>query len=116
MSLQLVTLWQYNVEFTILLAVILLARYLVRKTTRVYNAYLLWASIPLGILLAGLVSLIEFSQPPIASVNVIVTDYVVSPVEVFLRRVWRRALQHITIIEQRVPGFDYHYWVVCKAI
>lgn len=83
MSLQLATLWQYNVEFTILLVVILLARYLVRKTTRVYNAYLLWASIPLGILLAGLVSLIEFSQPPIASVNVIVTDYVVSPVEVF---------------------------------
>jgi beta-lactamase regulating signal transducer with metallopeptidase domain len=79
MSLQLATVWQYNVEFTILLVVILLARFLVRKTTRVYNAYLLWASIPLGLFLGGLVSLIEFRQPPMASVNVIVTEYVVAP-------------------------------------
>ncbi|GHA00706.1 hypothetical protein GCM10008090_07090 [Arenicella chitinivorans] len=79
MSLHLATLWQYNVEFSILLLVVLVARFLVRKTTRVYNAYLLWSSIPIGVLLAGLVSFVEFSQPPIASVNVLVTQYVVAP-------------------------------------
>ena len=79
MSPQLATLWQYNVEFSILLLVILSARFLVRQSTQIYNAYLLWASIPLGLVLAGLVSFIEFSQPPIASMNVIVTQYVVAP-------------------------------------
>ena len=76
------TLWQTNIEFSLLLLVILLARYAVRKTTRNYNAYLLWMSIPAGLLIAMLVGQIDFSGPPVQVVSQLVNSYVVQPVVV----------------------------------
>lgn len=51
--------WQANIELSLLLLAVLIARFLVQKTTRVYNAYLLWVSIPLGLLLTLVVPLFQ---------------------------------------------------------
>lgn len=46
--------WRFNLEFSLLLTGILLARYIVRSTTKNYNAYLLWVSIPLAFAIAAI--------------------------------------------------------------
>ena len=71
--------WQLNIEISLLLTVILAARYIVRKTTKVYNAYLLWLSIPLGLLVASGVSKLEFAAEPVAPVSSAIINYVVVP-------------------------------------
>ena len=77
--------WQLNIELSLLLLAILLARYLIRKTTKNYNAYLLWLSIPLGLLAAKLITSIDFSEPPTQAVTYLVGEYVVKPAELFDR-------------------------------
>ncbi|NNC99441.1 MAG: hypothetical protein HKN85_04590 [Gammaproteobacteria bacterium] len=77
------TLWQANIEISLLLIVILLARYAIRRTTKVYNAYLLWLSIPVGSLVARIVSQMDFSNAPVATVSSIVQGYIVQPAEAF---------------------------------
>ncbi|MRX28456.1 M56 family metallopeptidase [Kangiella sp. HZ709] len=72
-------LWQFNIELSLLLCVILVARLVIRKTTKNYNAYLLWLSIPIGLLVAKLLSFIEFEQAPQQTINFIITNYVVEP-------------------------------------
>ncbi|MEM7360825.1 MAG: M56 family metallopeptidase [Pseudomonadota bacterium] len=75
--------WQANIEFSLLLTGILLARYAVRKGTRTYNAYLLWLSIPVGLLVALITAQIELSKPPVETVNLLVQSYIVQPVATF---------------------------------
>ena len=70
-------LWQSNIELSLLLCVILLARLIIRRTTKNYNAYLLWLSIPVGLGLAKVISTIEFSQPPTRAMDVLISEYVV---------------------------------------
>ncbi|WP_251359304.1 TonB family protein [Kangiella sp. TOML190] len=77
------TLWQSNLELSLLLLAILTARYLIRKTTKNYNAYLLWLSIPVGLLLAGFFSIVNFGQEPTAAMTYIVQAYIVRPAETF---------------------------------
>ncbi len=76
-------LWQSNIELSLLLLVILIARYLIRKTTKNYNAYLLWLSIPVGIFVALAMSSISFEQPPVETVQYFVQAYIVRPSESF---------------------------------
>lgn len=73
------SLWQFNIEFSLLLAVILFARYAVRRTTRNYNAYLLWMSIPAGLLVAALLAQVDVAQAPVQLVGYAVNSYVVQP-------------------------------------
>ncbi|NVK22367.1 MAG: TonB family protein [Kangiellaceae bacterium] len=74
-------LWQSTIELSLLLGVILFARYIIRKTTKNYNAYLLWLVIPLGLLIAKLVTQIDFSTPPSQTLNYLVGSYVVRPTQ-----------------------------------
>lgn len=76
-------LWQSNVELSLLLAVILTARFAIRKTTKNYNAYLLWLSIPVGLGLAKLISYLNFSEPPAEAVSYLINSYVVKPSQSF---------------------------------
>ena len=73
--------WQLNIEFSLLLLVILLLRYAVRNTVKNYNAYLLWLSIPLSFLAAVCISFFSFSEPPAAAMSVVVHYYFLEPVE-----------------------------------
>jgi len=73
--------WQFNIEISLLLLITLMARYAIRKTTKVYNAYLLWLSIPLGLLIASAVSRFEFSAAPVEPVSTAIVNYVVVPAE-----------------------------------
>ena len=73
--------WQLNVEFSLMLLIILLLRYGVRRTTKNYNAYLLWLSIPLGLLAAIGVSFVSFSEPKSEVVRVVVQSYFIEPVQ-----------------------------------
>ena len=118
-------LWQSTIELSLLLAVILLARLIIRKTTKNYNAYLLWLAIPVGLLIAKLIAQIEFSSPPSAAVNYMVENYVVRPTQtlsnwsilvyiwliiselVLLRLIWqhidlKRKLSIITV-DKKIP-------------
>lgn len=52
-------LWQFNVEFSLLLLAILFSRFVIKKTTKHYNSYLLWLSIPLSYLATKLVRSLE---------------------------------------------------------
>ena len=79
MSELLQSLWQSNIELSLLLVAVLLARLVIHKTTKVYNSYLLWLSIPVGLLLANLMSSIEFSKPPVVAVNYAVQNFIVQP-------------------------------------
>lgn len=81
MSVFLKGIWQVNIEFSLLLLAILVMRYVVRKTTRNYNAYLLWLSIPLALVGGVLMSLARFSEPPVAVASVMVRSYLVEPVQ-----------------------------------
>ncbi|NVJ65710.1 MAG: TonB family protein [Gammaproteobacteria bacterium] len=83
MSELLAYLWQSNIELSLLLVVIFLARLAIRKTTKNYNAYLLWLSIPIGVGIAKLISYIDFSQPPTETVNYLINSYVVKPSQSF---------------------------------
>ena len=85
------TLWQTNIEISLLLLVIFILRYVIRKTTRIYNAYLLWLSIPAGLLIAKIVAQLSFSPPPVASVNYIVQSYIIKPTGSFRTLVIRGA-------------------------
>ncbi|NND83034.1 MAG: hypothetical protein HKN50_11450 [Gammaproteobacteria bacterium] len=71
--------WQLNIELSLLLAAILSARYLMRRTTRNYNAYLLWLSVPAAVLFSALATNVQFSQPPAPAVSNLVQAYVVVP-------------------------------------
>lgn len=79
MSELLQSLWQSNIELSLLLVAVMLARLVIHKTTKVYNSYLLWLSIPIGLLLARLISSVEFSEPPVAAVSDVVQNYIVQP-------------------------------------
>lgn len=80
MRINLDDLWQLNIELSLLLLLVMAARYAIRKTTRNYNSYLLWASIPLGLLASISVSFIDFSAPPTQFASVVVQSYLVEPV------------------------------------
>ncbi|MFT5573626.1 MAG: bla regulator protein BlaR1 [Cryomorphaceae bacterium] len=111
MNNTLASLWQINIEISLLLMLVMFARYAVRKSTKVYNAYLLWLSIPVGVLAAQLISQIKFSKPPVETVNYLVHSYIVQPAHEYsswgtLAYVWsalavilllRLALQHIQL-------------------
>ena len=55
--------WQFNLEVSLLLAFILIARAGLRMFMRSYNNYLLWFSVPLAVLVAKFLSAIEISTP-----------------------------------------------------
>jgi len=88
-------LWQINLEISLLLIFILLARAALRRLARSYNNYLLWFSIPLALLVAVIMANVEFSSPIAAQVQPIRTvlqesvlqsyvhGYIVQPVERF---------------------------------
>lgn len=40
--------WQSNLELSLLLLLVLMSRWLLRKSAKVYNAYLLWLALPLA--------------------------------------------------------------------
>lgn len=73
--------WQINIEFSLLLLAILVARYVVRKTIRNYNAYLIWLSIPLALIGAVVMSFIRFTEPPVVAASEMVHSYLIEPVQ-----------------------------------
>jgi beta-lactamase regulating signal transducer with metallopeptidase domain len=111
MTNPLASLWQFNIEISLLLLLVMVARYAVRKTTKVYNAYLLWLSIPVGVITAQLVAQLRFTKPPVETVNYLVHSYIVQPAHEYsswgiLAYVWsgltamlllRLMLQHIQL-------------------
>lgn len=77
------SLWLSNIELSLLLIAVLIARLAIKKTARVYNSYLLWLSIPIGLMAASLAAKIEFTEAPIISVNVAVNSYILEPQNTF---------------------------------
>jgi len=73
------SLWLSNIELSLLLIAILIARLAIKKTARVYNSYLLWLSIPVGLMAASLAAKIEFTEAPIITVNLAVNSYILEP-------------------------------------
>ena len=82
-------LWQFNLEISLLLAAIVIARAALRRFAQTYNNYLLWFSMPLALLaMKGVVNL-ELSssvethvQPLRAAVQAnVIHNYIVRPVE-----------------------------------
>lgn len=71
--------WQSNIEFSLLLLAIFAARYGVRHVSNNKNTYLLWMSIPAGLVVAWLLKQIEFDKPQVEAVTQIVQNYVVQP-------------------------------------
>ena len=72
--------WQFNLEASILLLGILLARLALRSTAKVYNCYLLWLSIPVVVAISKVISNIQFERnDTIQVVETVVRDYVVLP-------------------------------------
>lgn len=62
-------LWRFNIELSLLLLLVMAVRMAVRKTTRVYNAYLLWMSIPIGLVVANIVDYLQVPAPRIESLS-----------------------------------------------
>lgn len=60
-------LWKANVDISLLLIVILLCRFALRKTTQFHNAYLLWLSIPLALVCAKIIANLELQSNSIAT-------------------------------------------------
>ena len=77
------SLWLSNIELSLLLTAILIARLAIRKTAKIYNAYLLWASIPFGLVIASFAAKIEFTEAPISTVNIAVNSYILEPQNTF---------------------------------
>jgi len=73
------SIWQSNIELSLLLLAVLFARLAIRKTTKIYNAYPLWLSIPVGMIFAKVASLIEFTEPPSSVLNYAAQNYIVQP-------------------------------------
>lgn len=77
--------WQLNLELTLLLVAVLVARALVRRSTKTYNAYMVWSAIPFVLaavpLCRWLVAQFQVEQAPLPGVASMVQNYVVSPVE-----------------------------------
>ncbi len=78
--------WQFNIEVTVLLVLILMARWALRRLMRTYNNYLLWLSIPLAVIVGKSLSAFEFSSPlaepmveQVQPIRTVVYDYVVQP-------------------------------------
>ncbi len=71
--------WRFNIEVSLLLLAVLLARTVLRRSAKIYNAYLLWAVLPLGVTVAYLVRLVPLAEPPLPVVNNLVQEYVVRP-------------------------------------
>ena len=79
MNAYLTSLWQFNIEVSLLLLMTLFARFVIRKTTKIYNAYLLWLSIPIGLAATFGVRQSEFSAPEVEPVSIAITNYVIAP-------------------------------------
>jgi len=82
--------WQFNLEVSLLLVLILIARGALRRLMRTYNNYLLWLSIPLAVIVGKGLSAFELSSPlsePIVEqvqpIRTVVYGYVVQPSERF---------------------------------
>lgn len=75
------TLWHFNIDISVIIITVLLARMLVRRTTKNYNAYALWLAIPLGYFIAQLVSQLNFTTDTYIAVQGAVNTLVVRPVE-----------------------------------
>lgn len=74
-------LWQFNIDISVILITVLLARMIVRRTTKNYNAYALWLAIPLGYLIAQVISQINFKTDSYVLVQGAVNTFIVRPVE-----------------------------------
>lgn len=75
------SLWHFNIDISVIIITVLLARMLVRRTTKNYNAYALWLAIPLGYFIAQLVSQLNFTTDTYIAVQGAVNTLVVRPVE-----------------------------------
>lgn len=75
------SLWHFNVDISVIIITVLLARMLVRRTTKNYNAYALWLAIPLGYFIAQLVSQLNLTTDTYIAVQGAVNTLVVRPVE-----------------------------------
>ncbi len=53
--------WQFNVDLSLLLGIILMARALLRRFATLYNLYLLWLSVPLALAASTILSNIDFT-------------------------------------------------------
>lgn len=79
-------LWQFNLEVSLLLGIILLARTVLRSVTNTYNNYLLWLSIPLALVAAKILTAITYSSPiseQARPIQIAVHRYIVRPPETF---------------------------------
>ncbi|MBL4673844.1 MAG: hypothetical protein JKX81_16410 [Arenicella sp.] len=79
-------LWQFNLDLSLLLISILLARAALRRLTGTYNNYLLWLSIPLAVVVTSILSTVELSSAVTAQIQPlqsVVHDYVIQPREMF---------------------------------
>ncbi len=54
-------LWQFNVDVSLLLGIILIARTILRRFAALYNLYLLWLSAPLALVASAILSSIDFT-------------------------------------------------------
>lgn len=75
-------LWQFNLDLSLLLISILLARAALRRLTGTYNNYLLWLSIPLALVVTSILSTVELSSAVTAQIQPlqsVVHDYVIQP-------------------------------------
>ena len=80
-------LWQFNIELSLLLLLVLSSRTLLRRSGKNYNAYLLWLSVPVGLFLAFIMSNIDvatstqFANELLTqgTIHNSINDYVIEP-------------------------------------
>jgi len=72
-------LWQFNVDVSLLLGIILIARAVLRRFATLYNLYLLWLSLPLALVASMVLSSIDFTESSIVEpVQRVVYQYIPS--------------------------------------
>ena len=67
-------LWQLNVGLSLLLIAILCVRTLIRRSSKLYNAYWLWLSVPIALIAAYVVPLLPVERPALAAVDLFLTQ------------------------------------------
>ena len=96
--------WRFNIEFSLLLMLVLCARFTLRSTNKSHNAYLLWLCLPIGLALSAiapqfekLISQSSFAQlAPSASIQESVHNYVITPSTNYFA--WSPALVYLLAI------------------
>jgi len=95
--------WQFNVDLSLLLGIILIARTILRRFATLYNLYLLWLSVPLALAASSILSNIDFTGSSI-----------VEPVQ---RVIYQYIPTTQLAIESAVqPSFDYTPLILILAL